>query len=123
MSFFTAPIEPALDLIATRMAKDPVFEDRFKAIKELREDSYTADDVKRISRANGFVRVASFVGPLLDLAQVLDPEFLAAGGKKRFYKFLDEHKEYCTYDRRRAAPVGDGLFHGFTEIPQIGGEP
>jgi hypothetical protein len=124
MSFFITPnAEPALDLIADKMVENPAFADRFDAIKELREDSYTADDVKRISRSDGFVRVASFVGPLLDLAQVLDPEFLAQGGKKRFYKFLDQHKEYCTYDRRRAQVAGDGLFHGFNEIPTIGGEP
>lgn len=102
MSWFVAPkTETALDLIAESFANDPDYADRFQAIKELRDDSETYADVTRVSRADGFVRVASFVGPLLNLAEVLDPEFLAAGGKKRFYKFLDEHKEYCTYDRRR----------------------
>jgi hypothetical protein len=101
MSFFVMPnTDGGLGIVADAIERKPEFEERFQAIQELRNDSGTRDDIGRVSKRDGFVRVASFVGPVLDLAQVLDPDFMA-GGKKNFYKFLDEHKSYCTYDRRK----------------------
>ena len=94
MSFFVEKIEKGVDLVATDMAADPQYADRYAAIKELR-----GLDDGTLYKGSEWRRVASLQGPLLDLAQVLDPEFLQ--NKKRFYAFLDAHRESCTYDRRK----------------------
>ena len=108
MSFFITPNESALDLATERMAKDPVYQDRYNAIAELRNL-----DKGQLHRGNEFRRVASLQGSLADFAQVLDPEWLQ--NKRQFYSWLDSHPQHCTYDRRKVQPKGDGLFHGFRE--------
>lgn len=111
MTMFVMPnTDGGLGFMADKIAEQPEFADRFDAIKELRDLQQTAEDVPRVAKYDGFVRVASFVGPLLNLAEVLNPDFLRQ--KTKFYKFLDEHKQYCTYDRRKHVG-GDGLFWGW----------
>ena len=56
-----------------------------------------------------FRHVASISGPVLQVAELLDPEFLNRHHKRDFYAWLDEHPEYCAYDRRRAPLRGDQL--------------
>lgn len=94
MSFFITPTETALDAVTDRMVQDPIYADRYAAIKELR----SIDD-GLLHRGNEFRRVASLQGPLKDLALVLNPDWLT--NKPRFYEWLDKHPEHCTYDRRR----------------------
>jgi hypothetical protein len=106
-SFYITPNESALDVVTEQMAKDPVYADRYEAIKEVREI-----DKGQLYRGTEFRRVASLQGPLSTLGQVLDPDWLQ--NKRRFYAWLDAHPQHCTYDRRRQ-PLGDGLFHGFGE--------
>jgi hypothetical protein len=91
MSFY---VEKGLDLVATNMAARPEFEDRYEALKELR-----GIDKGQLYRGSEWKRVASLQGPILDLACVLDPDFLRE--RRRFYAFLDQHLECCTYDRRK----------------------
>lgn len=99
MSFFIEPGEKAVDLVTERMRQDPVFSDRYDAIKEIRDQSrLVAPTVSEVAKANGFFRVASLQGSLADLAQVLNPDWLQ--NKKRFYKWLDANPQHCTYDRR-----------------------
>lgn len=103
MSFFVAPSDSALDLVTERMAQYPEFAPRYDAINELRvaDQQGLAISVDQASRANGFFRVASLQGTLESLAKLLDPEFMK--DKRRFYAWLDKHKQHCTYDRRRDA--------------------
>jgi hypothetical protein len=112
MSFFVAPNEDAGDLIAERMAEDPVFADRYEAIKELR-----ALDDGTLHKGNEFRRVASIQGPLLDLEILLDADFMQ--NKRKFYAWLDAHPQHCTYDRRTQRGSGqtaDG--HGMM-VPEL----
>lgn len=106
MSFFVTPTETALDLVTESMTSRGAFNDRYSAISDLREihRSDLAITPAEAARANGFVRVASLQGPVLDLALVLDPTFLQ--DKKKFYAWLDRHKQHCTYDRRAQAKSG-----------------
>jgi hypothetical protein len=91
-------LEPAVDLVAEAMAKDPVFEDRYQAIADMRE---LDRQVGGLYRGSEWKRVANLQGPILDLAKVLDPEWLS--DRRRFYAFLDAHPEVCMYDRRKNA--------------------
>lgn len=103
MSFFIAPNEGGADYVAENMRTMPEFQDRYDAIKELKDVdrqglSLSLEDA---AKANGFFRVASFQGPVLDLAKLLDADFMK--DKRKFYAFVDRHPELCTYDRRKAA--------------------
>lgn len=101
MSFFIEKsTETALDLVTERMAEDPVYQDRYNAIAELR-----SIDNGQLHRGSEFRRVASLQGPLHNLAQVLDPDWMQ--NKKRFYAWLDAHSQHCTYDRRKNAKRSD----------------
>lgn len=102
MSFFSGPIEEGLDHVATNMAKSGEFDDRYAAIQAFKEADRHAltPNISDVAKANGFFRVASLQGPLLDLATLLDPEFLK--NKKAVYAFIDKHRQHCTYDRRSA---------------------
>lgn len=110
MSFFIQPkVETALDVVTEKLDQNPRYDSMFAGLSDLR----SVDDGS-LYRGSEFKRVAHLQGPLLDLAMVLDPDFLQ--DKKKFYAFLDAHPEHCTYDRRKTKPVGDGLFHGFNEV-------
>lgn len=77
--------------------RDPAYADRFSALAELRDcDRYTGGT---LTGKNGWKRVASIVGPVLDVGRVLHDDFLH--NKKRFYAWLDRNPHFCTYDRRR----------------------
>lgn len=95
--FFTAD-HTVLNSVSERMLTDPVYQDRYDAISELRS-GHVEHPARVHSLTDQWMRVASFQGPLLDLARVLDPNFLL--DKKKFYKFLDDNPQYCAYDRRR----------------------
>lgn len=98
MKFFIRPSESELDRAvdpAGLVARNPDLADRFDAIKELK-----GIDDGSLHRGNEFRRVASLMGPIEDLLRVTYPEFMA--DKAKFYGWLDQHPEYCTYDRRRA---------------------
>lgn len=97
-----SPEETAINAVTEQMAKDAGFQDRYDAIGDLREASTQglAITPREAARANGFFRVASLQGPLLDLQQVLDPNWLS--NKKRFYSWLrGVGAKHCVYDRRR----------------------
>lgn len=49
----------------------------------------------------GWKHVASVHGPLMAVAELLDPEFMK--DKRKVYAFLDAHPEWLTYDRRKNA--------------------
>jgi len=106
MSFFIEPAETPLDSVTELMAKRSVFDDRYDAIRDLREldQQSLIPSVQEAAHANGFFRVASLQGPLEALARVLDPEFLKE--KKRFYAWLAKHPQHVTYDRRARGDVG-----------------
>lgn len=98
MSFFVAKNETEVDRVMsadTLMKVAPnYYRDRFQAIADLR-----AMDDGSLHHGNEFRRVASFVNvPLFMATKMVDPEFLR--DKRRFYKFMDSHTEYLTYDRR-----------------------
>ena len=101
--FYVTPSEDALDQTADTMLRRGAYDDRYEAINELREADrhLLTPSVEDAARANGFFRVASFQGPLLDLAKLLDADFMK--DKRKFYAFLGKHPELCTYDRRKNA--------------------
>lgn len=101
MSFFVAPNEDFLDLATEDMRKDPAQQDAYQAIAELRDADRQGLTISpaEAARANGFFRVASVQGSLNTLAKLLDPDFMK--DPKRFYKWLDKHKQHATYDRRQ----------------------
>lgn len=110
MNYFVEPNDAMIDAVGERMSKNPAFEDRYEAIKELREADRTglSVSVDKAAEVNGFFRVASLQGPLADLAKVLNPDWMK--NKKNFYGWLDRNKQHCTYDRRRDA-VSKRLTH------------
>ena len=100
MSFFIAKNETMMDAAFGNpddfMDNHPdVYGPRFDAIAELRK----LDD-GTLHKGQEFRRVASFVNiPMFNaVTKLFDPDFMK--DKKKFYAFLDRHKEYCTYDRR-----------------------
>jgi len=99
MSFFIAKNEGPMDTVfdpAELMAKRPeYYGPRFDAIADMRK----LDD-GTLHKGSEFRRVASFVNvPLFGMTtKLFDPDFMK--DKKKFYAFLDRHREYCTYDRR-----------------------
>lgn len=101
MAFWTAPSTDAVDLVTEEIAHRGAHSDRYAAIQELREISRQglALSPEEAARANGFVRVASVQGPVLDMAILLDPDFMK--DKKKFYGWLDRHPQHATYDRRK----------------------
>lgn len=105
MTFYTEPIERTfLDDTTQAMATRPEFADRYEAIKELRELDRQGlqTSVNQASKASGFFRVASLQGPIEALAKVLDPEWLK--DKNRFYRWLKQNPQHCTYERKRDTP-------------------
>lgn len=95
--FFVKPNDTLFDKVSDAYGltkRNPAFGDRFDAIKELR-----TIDHGQVHKGNAFRRVASLIAPLEDLAKILDPEFLK--DKAKFYRWLDKHPEYCTYQRSR----------------------
>ena len=80
----------------------PGFNDSMDAVADLRQQN-------RETGTEGWMygrewrHVASISGPVEAVATMLDPEFLNRNGKKDFYRWLDAHKQYCTYDRRKHA--------------------
>lgn len=100
MSFFVTSNESALDLVTKRLHDSGEFDDRYEAIAGLQTISMD-EALHEAAIKGGFARVASLQGPLLDLAKVLDPDFLR--DKRKFYHFLDTHPQHCTYDRRKNA--------------------
>jgi hypothetical protein len=50
----------------------------------------------------GWKHIASVCGPVLAVAELLDPEFLNGNNKRNLYNWLDTHPAYLTYDRRAA---------------------
>lgn len=100
---------------STELVKsEPALTERFDAIAELR-----ALDDGTIYRAQPFKRVASILAPLLEVAHLLEPDFLK--NKRKFYSWLDANSEYCTYDRRAALARAATTFHGWRSdgIPGI----
>lgn len=98
MSFFVGKDENEIDRLLsaeTLMKAAPdYYGPRFDAIADLR----AADDGS-LHRGNEFRRVASFVNvPLFFAVKMEKPGFF--GSKREFYRFLDRHREYLTYDRR-----------------------
>lgn len=108
MQFFTGT-NSDLDAVTDARAlvkSGPHLQDRFDAIKELR------DNGDPLSSAPHFRRVASIIAPVHLLTTVLEPEFLT--DKRKFYRWLDAHQEYCTYDRRAARAKTLKSFHGWS---------
>jgi len=96
MSFWTSKRDGLLDAITDHISDRPVYEDTFDAIASLR--NVHEEHPGRVSRHDGWMRVASIQAPLLDVAKILDPEFLK--DKRKFYRWLDNNKQFATYDRR-----------------------
>lgn len=95
----------------TLVKSAPRLAERFEAIAELK-----ALDDGNIYKGQHFKRVASIVAPLMEVAEILDPDFLK--NKRKFYKWLDDNSAYCTYDRRAALARTGTTFHGFTPEPE-----
>lgn len=98
MSFYVAKNSEEFDAVMSPetlvKAAPDYYGPRLDAIKDLRD----ADDGTGY-KGQEFRKVASFVNvPLLLAVKMSDPTFLR--DKKRFYSFIDKHREYCTYDRR-----------------------
>lgn len=96
--FWVGKNETTLDAISDadllmKVAPD-YYGPRFEAIYELRKQ-----DDGTLHRGAGFRRVASLVNvPLLAAMKVVDPEFML--NKERFYRWLNKHPQYKTYDKR-----------------------
>lgn len=108
MEFF---VEKAIDrATSTEMArvKVPQFDDAMDAVKDLRQQ-YRELGTYGWMYGKGWRHVASISGPVLQVAEILDPEFLNGHNKRDFYRWIDEHPEYLTYDRRKQAARGDML--------------
>jgi len=115
MSFRVKPSESLMDKVvdpAGLVARNPEVADRFDAIKELK----SLDDGS-YHRGNEFSRVANLLGPIEDLLRAIEPDFLR--DKKKFYRWLDAHPEYCTYDRRRQRDP-NMLLNGVVVTKKIG---
>lgn len=98
MSFFVGKNENEVDRLLsadTLMKADPdYYRGRFEAIADLRHE-----DDGSLHRGSEFRRVASFVNvPLFLAIKMAKPDFFR--DKREFYRFLDRHPEYLTYDRR-----------------------
>ena len=96
--FYVAKNETEIDRVMSAdvlmKAAPDYYRDRFQAIADLR-----SEDDGTLHRGNEFRRVASFVNvPLFMATKMVAPDFLK--DKRRFYKFMDSHREYLTYDRR-----------------------
>ena len=112
MSFFTAS-NSELNILTNAAALvegEPRLADRFDAIAELR----SMDDGS-LYKGQPFKRVASIIAPFIDIAHILEPEFMK--NKRKFYAWLDDNKEYCTYDRRRTARPIEGQVTYFDGKP------
>jgi hypothetical protein len=97
-SFFVAKNEEVFDKVMSpdflMKAAPDYYKDRFETIKEMRE----ADDGTG-HKDQEFRRVASFVNvPLFLATRLANPNFLK--DKKQFYRFIDKHPEYVSYQRR-----------------------
>ncbi len=84
----------------------PGMRDSLAAVADLREQ-YRQDGTQGALYNGGWKHVASVHGPVLAVAEILDQEFLNRNGKKDFYKWLDDNKSYCAYDRRKQAKRSD----------------
>ena len=88
------------------VARNPLYAERFDAIKELRDQ-----DDGSTHRGQEFRRVASLVNvPMLEVVKLLEPNFLK--DKKNFYQWLDrgDNRAYCTYQRRRGSrPIANAV--------------
>ena len=80
--------------------KAPGVVDALQAVSELREQ-YRTMGTEGWSADRQWRHVASIYGPALQVCELIDDEFLNGNGKKNFYGWLDQHKRYVTYDRRR----------------------
>jgi hypothetical protein len=108
-SFFIGEPRKEMNLVTnadTLVKSAPRLEERFDAIAELR----TIDD-GTLYKGNEFRRVASIVAPLIEVQHILEPDFLR--NKRKFYTWLDDNPEYCTYDRRAARARTSKAFHGW----------
>lgn len=91
---------PFVDAVADANAwvkRDSMYADRFDAIKDLKDIDRQMGG--KLTGRNGWKRVASVIGPVLEVARALDDNLLR--DKKKFYSWLDRNPQYCTYDRRR----------------------
>lgn len=79
----------------------PGFTDSMNAVSDLREQ-YRQNGTQGWMYDRGWKHVASIRGPVLKVAELLNPEFLNGNGKRDFYAWLDTHPAYLTYDRRAA---------------------
>lgn len=78
----------------------PGFETSMEAAADLR-DYYRQTGTQGDLYNKGFKHVATILGPVMAVAEILDQEFLNRNGKKDFYAWLDTHPQYLAYDRRR----------------------
>lgn len=74
--------------------------DALQAVNELREQ-YRTTGSQGWSADRQWRHVASIKAPIFHAAELLDYDFLNGNGKRNFYKWLDEHPRWVTYDRRR----------------------
>ena len=110
MRFFVEKNTVLNEATDTNMArvKVPGMDTSLAAVSDLRQQN-------RETGSQGWMydkqwrHVASIRGPVLQVAELLDPHFLNRNGKRDFYAWLDNHLEYCTYDRRRGARTGNSM--------------
>lgn len=85
----------------------PGFSDSMDGVADLRRQQQE-NGLQGWSLDKEWRHVASIHGPVLAVAELLDAEFLNRNGKRDFYRWLDTHTGYTTYDRRRqGAKRGD----------------
>lgn len=101
---------------AALVKRIPDMKDSLDAVADLRTQ-YRQDGTQGWMYGKGWKHVASIKGPVLNVAELLDQEFLNRNGKKDFYAWLDSHPAYCAYDRRKRAKRNDLVtFVGGKEI-------
>lgn len=113
MEFFVEKVlEEATDTTMARV-KVPGMDTALEAVSDLR-DQYRQDGSE--GRMGEWRHVASIKAPVLEVAEILDPEFLNRNGKREFYAWLDNHREWCTYDRRNQRRRNQSIFMDGKEI-------
>jgi len=88
------------------VAHAPHMADRFDALAELRNAYDTLGTITnhgKIMAGDQYKRVASIPAPLLAAAICLEPDLLI--DKRKFYGWLDRHKEYCVYPRSNGRSI------------------
>lgn len=78
----------------------PGMQTSLEAAQDLRQ--FYKDTGTEGNLGNGWKHVATVHGPVMAVAQLLDPQWLNSNGKKTFYSWIDRHTGYLAYDRRAA---------------------